>query len=56
MNREKAIAYIEGMVGCYTAVWHEWSDEDIQKLYIFVCVADHRELTLKDAARVGIEL
>lgn len=56
MDREKAIAYIEGMTGCYTAIWHEWPIEDIRKLYIFVCVSDHKKLTIDDAKRVGIEL
>ena len=56
MDCEKAIAYIEGMTGCYTAIWHEWPAKDIEKLYIFVCVSDHKELTIADAKRVGIEL
>ena len=56
MDIQKAIDYIEGMVGCYTAIWHEWPDEDVRKLYIFVCVSDHGSVTLNDAKRVGIEL
>ena len=56
MNREKAIDYIEGMVGLYTAEWNKWPDEDIKKLYIFVCISDHGTLTLEDVERIGFTL
>lgn len=56
MNRQRMIDYIEGMVGCYTAMWHEWSDKDLSALYAFVCIADHKEVNLKDAVRAGFEL
>lgn len=56
MNREKAIDYIEGMVGLYTAEWNKWPDEDIKKLYIFVCVSDHEKLSIEDIERIGFTL
>ena len=56
MNIEKATEYIEGMVGCYSAVWNEWPSHDIKELYIYVCVSDHETLTIEDAKRVGITL
>lgn len=31
--RETMINLIEDNAGCYEAVWHEWSTEQIEKLY-----------------------
>jgi len=53
---QAAIEYIEGMVGCYGAVWREWPTKDIRDLYIYVCKSDHGEITIEDAERVGITL
>ena len=53
MNRQKAIDYIEGMAGCYRAVWHEWLDKDIEALYICICTKVYeREFTEEDAERL----
>jgi len=53
---QAAIDWIEGMVGCYSAVWHEWPWEDIKRLYLHLCFADHGEITLQDAKRIGFTL
>jgi len=56
MNRQAVIDYIEGMVGCYSAVWHEWPDKDLSALYVFVCTSDHGSVTIADAKRAGYTL
>ena len=56
MDREKAIKWIEENVGYVSPIWHEWPDEDLKRLYVFLCKWDHGRVTIEDSERVGVTL
>ena len=40
---EEMIDYIEGIVGCYHAIWHEWPTKDIEELYFYIRIKERME-------------
>lgn len=52
MNRERAIEIIEGAVGCWEAVWHEWPDKSLEAMLYYVILHSRKD----DANRLHKEV